>query len=101
MNDIPLKGKEAHRSYLLQAYDQQVPVLLRQKAFLHNQLIVAFKETLHNATYVAPDHVYAISDADDMISDVKMLLLNEEMLDQHIELQHQAAQLEHYEAYVI
>lgn len=72
-----------------------------QKAFLHNHLIVAFKETMHNAAYVASEHIYTISDVDKMVSDVKMMLLNDELLDQHIVLQHQAAQLESKEAYKI
>ena len=64
-------------------------------------MIVAFKETMHNAAYVASEHIYTISDVDKMVSDVKMMLLNDELLDQHIVLQHQAAQLESKEAYKI
>lgn len=70
-----------------------------EKAFLHNHLIFAFNETMHNARYIAPEHVYAISDADKMISDMKMLLLNPSLLDSHIQLQHTSAQLECDETY--
>lgn len=72
-----------------------------EKAFLHNHLIMAFKETMHNATYVAEEHIYTISDADQMISDLKMVLLNHQMLDQHIQIQHKAAMLENIEKYTM
>lgn len=70
-----------------------------QKAFLHNHLIMAFKETMHNAAYTAPEHVYTIEDADRMISDLKMILLDNSLIDQHIRLQHEASQLESVETY--
>ena len=70
-----------------------------QNAFLHNHLVVAFKETMHNASYVAPEHIYTIAEADKMISDVRMMLLNEDLMNHHIELQHQTAQSERKEAY--
>ena len=31
-----------------------------KKAFLHNQLILGFKETLHNKAYVADEHVFEV-----------------------------------------
>ncbi len=70
-----------------------------EKAFLHNHLIFAFKETLHNARYIASEHLYAIADADQMIADIKMLLLDSSLLDSHIQLQHTSAQLECDETY--
>lgn len=71
-----------------------------QKAFLHNQLIMAFKETMHNAAYTAPEHIYTIDEVDRMISDLKTILLDDAQIDQHIELQHEAAQLESVETYI-
>lgn len=70
-----------------------------EKAFLHNHLIFAFKETMHNAAYVADEHIYAIEDAEEMIADLKMILLDNSLLDRHLELQHEIAQLEDHTIY--
>ncbi len=70
-----------------------------QKAFLHNHLIMAFQETMHNTRFLAPEHVYAIADVDQMISDLKMILLDNSLIDEHIQLQHEASQLERVETY--
>ena len=70
-----------------------------QTAFLHNHLILAFKETMHNANYVADEHIYTIDQVDTMIADIRNLLLSPDLLQSHIELQHAAAMLEDPHSY--
>ncbi len=70
-----------------------------QNAFLHNHLIFAFKETIHNANYVAEEHIYELSQVDTMIADIRDILLNPDLLQSHLELQHTAAMLEDIETY--
>lgn len=68
-------------------------------AFLHNHLIFAFRETLHNASYIAEEHIYKMDDVDQMIYDIKGIVIESNLIDQHIEIQHAAAMLESVETY--
>lgn len=68
-------------------------------AFLHNHLIFAFRETMHNASYIAEEHIYKMDDVDQMIFDIKGIMLDANLIDQHIELQHTEALLESVETY--
>lgn len=68
-------------------------------AFLHNHLIFAFRETLHNASYVAEEHIYKMDDVEQMIFDLKGIVLDAGLIDQHIKLQHAEALLESVETY--
>ena len=70
-----------------------------RKAFLHNHLIMGFKETLHNASYIAPEHIYAMEDVDNMISDLKGIMLDHNLIDAHVKMQHEAAMLEDAKTY--
>lgn len=70
-----------------------------QTAFLHNHLIFAFRETLHNASYVAEEHIYGMDEVDQMIFDLKGIFLDPALIDQHIEFQHAEALLENVETY--
>lgn len=70
-----------------------------RKAFLHNHLILGFRETLHNLSYIAPEHVYAMDDVDKMISDLKGIVFDHTLIDAHIKLQHEAAMLEDAKTY--
>ena len=71
-----------------------------QKAFLNNHLIFAFKETLHNARYVAKEHIYPMEQADALIGAVKAAMGNTERLKAELEAQHKVAMLETKEAYL-
>lgn len=70
-----------------------------QKAFLYNQLIFAFKETLHNATYVAEEHIYPIDNVEQMISDIRTIVFEQKSIKKHLELQYTWALLENVEKY--
>ena len=68
-------------------------------AFLHNHLILGFKETLHNPSYIASEHVYRMEEVDQMISDLKGIFLDSNLIDEHMKLQHEAAMLEDAKTY--
>lgn len=70
-----------------------------QKAFLYNQLILGFRETLHNPDYIAKEHIYEMEHVEQMILDLKLILGDMNLVDKHIEIQHKAAMLENAERY--
>ena len=70
-----------------------------RKAFLHNQLIFAFRETAHNSEYVAGEHVYAAKDVERMIADVKAILADADLAKVHLNRQREWALAEDVEAY--
>ena len=70
-----------------------------ENAFMHNQLIMAFNETIHNRNYIAKEHIYNISDYMSMVDDLKELLKDKELLDNHIEMQHSFAGVEKTKVY--
>ena len=70
-----------------------------QRAFLHNQLIFAFKETMHNSEYISEEHIYEIKSVDNMISCLKEIISNKDLLKEHLSKQHDAAFSESVEAY--
>ena len=65
-----------------------------ERAFLHDHLIFAFKETLHNASYVATEHIYTKDNVDAMIAELRNVMDNEELLRKKIEVQHVFSVLE-------
>jgi len=70
-----------------------------QNAFMHNHLIFAFQETLHNANYVATEHIFKIEETDDLIAVLNAVLADGELMKQHLEIQHHAAMLENVISY--
>ena len=72
-----------------------------RKAFLHNHLIFAFKETLHNKDYVSDERIYASNDVNQMIADVKAVVAEPKILQEYLTLQHQAALAESVDAYTM
>lgn len=69
------------------------------KAFLHNQMIFAFQETLHQSEYIAKEHIYPLENADEMIDMMRSILEGKEEMERHLQLQRQAAMAESAEAY--
>lgn len=65
-----------------------------KRAFLRNQLIFAFEETVHNRDYVAEEHLFSKADADGLISAVREISENNDLLDAHLELQRKFAMSE-------
>lgn len=71
-----------------------------EKAFLHNHLIFAFKETLHNARYVPQEHIFVKDKANELVTDLKSVMDNTALLKERLELQRAFAMLETKETYL-
>ncbi len=69
------------------------------KAFLHNQLILAFKETVHNGRYIAKEHIYSVNEYERMIKDIKDIFNDKKKMNKHVEIQHKTALCEKADAY--
>lgn len=74
--------------YLDINYESEI-VSAVEKAFLHNHIILAFQETLHNAAYVPPQNIFPLAQAEKMIQKIKEIfsgnLLRTMCLDQQKE----------------
>lgn len=77
-----------HESEILSAVKQ---------AFLHNQLILGFRQTLHNRTYIAPEHVFDSHES--MIAFLNNVMGQKEAINSQIDLQKKAAMSEKTAAY--
>ena len=84
--------------YLDINYESEIVSAVRQ-AFLHNQLIFAFSETIHNREYVAKEHIYAVKDVEQMISDIKAVMADPGVLEEHLNTQRVWALAEDVENY--
>lgn len=69
------------------------------RAFLQNQLILGFRETLHNKDYIAEDHIYAEAEPEKLIADLRKFALEEDGPEQELEKQRKAALAETAESY--
>lgn len=69
------------------------------RAFLHNQLIFAFEETVHNRDYVAETQIYPAGRSDRLIHDLRKAMEDAEVLEQRIQSQHETAMAEAPERY--
>ena len=69
-----------------------------KQAFLHNQLILGFRQTLHNRAFIAPEHVFDGHEA--MIDFLNQVMGREEAVNRQIDLQHKAAMSEETAAYM-
>lgn len=68
-----------------------------KQAFLHNLLILGFKETLHNKTYIAPEHVF--NGHEGMIAFLKKVMGQEAVIKEQLDLQKREALSEETTAY--
>jgi accessory Sec system glycosyltransferase GtfB len=71
-----------------------------EKAFLHNHLIFAFRETLHNSRYVPQEHIYAKDKVNELVLELKATMGNVELLKESLERQRAYAMLETKETYL-
>ena len=69
------------------------------RAFLHNQLIFAFEETVHNRDYVVETQIYPAGRSDRLIHDLRKAMEDAEVLEQRIQSQHETAMAEAPERY--
>ncbi len=63
-----------------------------ETAFLHNQLIVGFANTLHNKKYIANEHVF--TNADEMIQFINKVETNQEDFKKELDIQKKYAMAE-------
>ncbi len=70
-----------------------------RRAFLHNHLIFAFKETAHNRDFVAEEYIYPSEEASRMIGDIQAAIADEAVLGEHLRRQKEAAFSENAEKY--
>ena len=70
-----------------------------QNAFLHNHLIFAFKETIHNEDYIATEHIYPANEMKRLLADTKMAMKDLKVMEQYLQRQKEAAMAETVEAY--
>ena len=70
-----------------------------QKAFLNNHVILGFNETVHNRSYIAPEHIYAMDDVQQMIDALKQIITSEEEMKKYIQRQHEWAMSENVDTY--
>lgn len=68
-----------------------------KQAFLQNQLIVGFKKTLHNKSYIAAEHIF--DGHEEMIAFFHQIMGNAEEISRQIDLQKKAAMSEETAAY--
>lgn len=57
------------------------------RAFLNDQLIYAFKETLHNTVYVAKEHIYAEDNAMELIAQLQRVTQDAAYMEQELDVQ--------------
>lgn len=70
------------------------------RAFLHNHLIFAFGETMHNSDYVARECIYPLDAAKRLISDIRTVLADGNEMDKWVHRQQKAALAESGEEYL-
>ena len=54
------------------------------RAFLNDQLILGFRETLHNKDYIAEEHIYPEADPDSLIAALRRLAENSVAIDHEL-----------------
>jgi len=60
-----------------------------RRAFFNNQIIFAFKETIHSSEYIADENVYLSNDYKQLAGHIKSLLDSKEALDKAVRKQHE------------
>lgn len=77
--------------YLDINHESEIVSAVRQ-AFLHNHLILGWKQTLHNRAFVAPEHVF--EEQESMVTFLRNVMGRKEMINRQIDLQKKAAMSE-------
>ena len=80
-------------------YESEIVSAVRE-AFLHNQLIFAYQETVHNREFVADEHIYSVDNFEEMFVSIKNIMKDNNLLDEHLRKQREAAMAENSESYV-
>ncbi|MBQ9700575.1 MAG: accessory Sec system glycosylation chaperone GtfB [Lachnospiraceae bacterium] len=84
--------------YLDINYESEI-VSAVQTAFLHSHLILGYKDTLHNANYVANEHIFELNETDRLVSLIKETLESEDAMNEALDKQYSRALLEGMDRY--
>ncbi len=84
--------------YLDINYSTEIVSAVR-RAFLNNQLIFAFEETIHNRDYVAETQIYPAKDADRMIADIRAVIKDISLIAKCLKRQRETALVEYPDNY--
>lgn len=79
--------------YLDINYEGEIVSAVR-RAFLNNQLIFAFQETVHNRDYISDGQIYPAQEVDRMIADLKETIEKVPVLAERLQKQREAALVE-------
>ena len=60
-----------------------------RRAFFNNQIIFAFKETIHSKEYIADENVYLSNDYKQLAGRIKSLLDSKDAMDKAVRKQHE------------
>lgn len=71
-----------------------------RRAFLNNQVILAFSTTAHNLDYVAPEHIYKPEDVSDLIEVIRSIPGNSEFIKAMLKRQKTAALAENMKSFI-
>jgi accessory Sec system glycosyltransferase GtfB len=85
--------------YLDINYEGEILSALR-RAFLNNQLIFAFRETMHGRDYIGESHIYPGKDADRMAADIAAVLENDKARQDALSQQRKDALAEERDGYL-
>lgn len=69
------------------------------QAFLHNHLLYAFVETIHNRDYIPDEHCYPMEKVEELIADLRSVLEDADRMEVHLQLQHEFALAETEESF--
>ena len=69
------------------------------RAFIHNHLIFAFEETVHNRDYVAERWIYPVKEWYRMVEDIRVIMEDAELLDRCLKRQREEAMSENNVTY--
>jgi accessory Sec system glycosyltransferase GtfB len=69
------------------------------QAFLHNQLVYAFTQTVHNRDYIPDEHCYSLQQGSEMMEEIRSILEDANRLEEHLKLQREFALAETAESF--
>lgn len=75
-------------------------VMAVQRAFLHNQVIYAFRNTLHNENFLPEEQIYQPEDVERMAADIRTVIADPRQMDLRVDRQRIAAMAESAESFL-
>ena len=75
-------------------------VMAVRRAFLNNQVIYAFRNTLHNENFLPKEQIYQPEDVERMVEDIRTVIANPQQMDLCIQRQLTVAMAESAESFL-